>query len=209
LSGYKHHWYALHTKPHAETQVAAVLDGRGIEVYLPLVKRQWRGQMRERPFFPNYLFARFSLDEVGHSAIAWTPGLRSLVTFDSRPATVPDEAVALVRQELQKITGQGGLPSHGFQPGDELRFASGPLQGLYAVFEGPLTPSERVRVLIQFLGQANRAEVPVSDLEPVREPDSKGFRERRSRGRGRPLRRGSGSAGEHQSTSRPARRGAQ
>ena len=207
MSANEHRWYALHTKPHAETQVASVLDARGIEVYLPLVKRQWRGHLSERPFFPNYLFARFSLDEVGHSAIAWTPGLRSLVTFDSRPATVPDEAVALVRQHLQRITGQGGLPSHGFQPGDEVRFASGPLQGLYAVFEGPLTPSERVRVLIQFLGQANRAEVPVSDLEPVREPDSKRFRERRSRGRGRPLRRGSGSASDHQSTSHPTRGG--
>ena len=184
-----------------------MLDERGIEVYLPLVKRQWRGKWRERPFFPNYLFARFSLDEVGYSAIAWTPGLRSLVAFGSKPATVPDEAVALVRQGLQKITVQGGMPSHGFRLGDELRFISGPLQGLHAVFEGPLTPSERVRVLIQFLGQANRAEVPVSDLEPVRETDSKLWQGRRSRGRGRPLRRGSESVGPRPATSHAARRG--
>jgi len=111
---------------------------------------------------------------------------------------IPDEAVALVRQRLEKITAQGGLPSHGFQLGDELRFASGPLQGLHAVFEGPLTPSERVRVLIQFLGQANRAEVPVSDLEPARETDSKRWQGRRSRGRGRPIRRDTRSANSRQ-----------
>jgi transcriptional antiterminator RfaH len=183
------HWYALYTKPHAETQVAAVLDGRGIEVYLPMVRRRSRGTWRELPFFPSYLFARFSLEDGGYSAVEWTPGLRRVVTLGDRPAAVPDEAVDLIRTRLEQISAAGGLPAHGFRPGDEVRFTSGPLEGLHAVFEGPMTPAERVQVLIDFLGQTNRAEVPVAGLEKVRESDIPRRRPRRSRGRGRPIRR--------------------
>jgi transcriptional antiterminator RfaH len=182
------HWYALHTKPNAECQVAAVLDDRGIEVYLPMVRRRWRNAWRELPFFPNYLFARFSFDEIGYSAVAWTPGLRSVVTLGTQPATVPDEAVELIRSRLEKITAAGGLPAHGLKPGDEVRFTSGPLRGLHAIFEGPTTPSERVQVLIEFLGQTNRAEVPVGGLERVSENERRQRRPRRTRGRGRTIR---------------------
>jgi len=183
------HWYTLHTKPNAECQVARVLDERGIEVYVPMVRRRWRSTWRELPFFPSYLFARFSLDEIGHSSVAWTPGLRRVVAFGNQPATVPDEAVAMIRERLERITATGGLPTHGFQPGDEVRFTKGPLQGLHAVFEGPMTPSARVQVFIQFLGQANRAEVPVSELERVRDGERRRHRSRGTRGRGRTIRK--------------------
>jgi transcriptional antiterminator RfaH len=182
------HWYTLHTKPNAECQVAAVLDERGIEVYLPMVRRKWRSTWRELPFFPNYLFARFSLDEIGYSAVAWTPGLRRVVAFGNQPATMPDEAVNMIRERLERITATGGLPTHGFQPGDEVRFTKGPLEGLHAVFEGPMTPTDRVQVLIRFLGQVNRAEVPVEELERVRERERRPHRPRRTRGRGRVIR---------------------
>jgi len=182
------YWYALHTKPNAEYRVASVLNERGIEAYVPTVRKRWRREWRERPLFPCYLFARFALDEVGYSAVAWTPGLRRVVAFGSKPATVPDEAIEMIRQHLEKIRAQGGLPTHGFKQGDEVRFATGPLQGLHAVFEGPMGPAERVRVLIQFLGEANRAEVPAADLERVPETEKKHGGSRRTRGRGRPIR---------------------
>jgi len=50
---------------------------------------------------------------------------------------------------------------------------------LHAIFEGPMGPAERVRVLIEFLGQANRAEVPAADLERV--PEIEGKRKRMQR----------------------------
>ena len=184
------HWYALYTRPNAERQVTATLHERGIEVFLPTVRKHHRRQWQEGPLFPCYLFARVDLDKVGYSAVAWTPGLRRMVAFGHKPAVVPEEAIEMLREQLAEIGAQGGLPTHGFQPGEEVRFQAGPLRGLYAIFEGPVGPVERVRVLIRFLGEANRAEVPVADLEgvPVIERECK--RPRRTRGRGRRIRNG-------------------
>jgi len=191
------HWYALYTKPNAERQVAQTLNERGIEVFLPQVKQLRRHRWQEWPLFPCYLFARVDFERVGYSAVAWTPGLRRVVAFGGRPAVVPEEAIEMLRRRLAEIEALGGLPAHGFRPGDEVRFKAGPLQGLHAVFEGPMGPAERVRVLIRFLGQVNRAEVPAAELERVPEIGRKLKRPRRTRGRGRRIRR---SAEEGQGT---------
>jgi len=182
------HWYALYTKPNAEYQVASVLDSRGIEVFLPTVKsfRPRRGHLDE-PFFPSYLFIRVNLTEVGFPLIQWTPGLRWIVTFGGKPVAVPDEAIEFIRAQLDELDGQGGLPNHGFKPGDRVRIVSGPLRGLHAIFEGPKGPAERVRILVNFLGRLNRTEIPVSDLEKVPSQTERP-RRRRTRGRGRRIR---------------------
>ena len=159
------HWYALYTKPQSERRAARSLHDRGLEVFLPIVRQRYGREWREEPLFRCYLFLRADLQAVGTSAVQWTPGLRHIVAFGGRPALVPDQAVEQLRGMLQEIAGQGGLPAHGFRPGDVLRFRSGPLQGLLAIFQGPTTPAERVRVLIQFLGQANSAQVELADLE--------------------------------------------
>jgi hypothetical protein len=68
---------------------------------------------------------------------------------------------------------------------------------LLAIFEGPTTPAERVRVLIQFLGQTNSAEVELADLERsapqgrvtmMDSEDRMSRPPRRTRGRGRFIR---------------------
>jgi transcriptional antiterminator RfaH len=200
-------WYALHTKPNSERQVAQALADRGLEPYLPIVRRQWRGGWREMPFFPCYMFAHFDIDEVGISAVSYTPGLRRLVSFGPKPATVPEVAVEIIRQKLDQIADQGGLPALDLLPGDRVRIVEGPLEGLHAVFEGPMGPAERVRILIQFLGQVNRAEVPAASLERVRE-NKVAKRQRGTRGRGRWIRgrqaRGTTASAAQEVTDEPA-----
>jgi len=162
------HWYALHTKPHAEYQVAAALASRGLEIFLPTVTSvRSRQKGLDQPFFPCYLFAQIDFARVGYSTVAWTPGLRRVVSFGGRPAIVPQEAIDLIHQRLAEIESQGGLPAHNFKLGDPVQVRSGPLAGLYGVFEGPMSPSERVRVLIEFLGRVNRVEMPLDYLEAV------------------------------------------
>ena len=182
------HWYALHTRPHCEAQVADLLLEKGIEVFLPLIwirHRRW-GRV-ERPLFPCYLFARLDLEVSGLSPIRWTPGLRRVVAFDERPVSIPDQVIAHLRERVEMVREAGGLPSHNFKPGDRVVITRGPLQGLEAVFQGPMRPSERVRVLIEFLGQLARVEVPLEDVEQVREQPAR-RPPRRTRGRGRRIR---------------------
>lgn len=160
------HWYALHTKPRKERQVDAFLRGRGIETYLPTVRR--KVQRRDRParviYFPCYLFANLDLELVPLSSIAWMPGVRRVVCHGDRPAVVPDQVVELLRERLKGIeeVGYGRL-----RQGDRVRIRSGPLRDLEAVFDQPLSPRERVRVLLNVLGRMTPVEIDYSQIEPL------------------------------------------
>ena len=178
-------WYVLHTKPNQEALAARELARRGVTVFFPQYAERRRGEARLRTLFPSYLFVRADLEVVGRSLLQWTPGLRGVVSFGGVPARMPEEAVALVRKQLARLEAMGGMPKARFQPGERVRLKEGPLAGLEAVFEGPAGPAERVRILVRFLGQANRAVVPADLLEgllPAVHPP------RRTRGKGRPLR---------------------
>lgn len=179
-------WYTLYTKPNAEAQVARTLMARAFNVFLPLLPA--RQAERLQPLFPCYLFVRCDLAEVGIDNLQWIPGLRRILYFDGRPAVVPDAAIGLIQAGLQQIEAAGGLPSHHFKPGDVVVIDEGPLAGLRGVFQGPVGPAERVRILIRFLGETNRAEVPVAALRAVDADVAGRARRRGTRGRGRRIR---------------------
>jgi len=176
-------WYALHTKPNTELRVERVLLARGLRAFLPMLPRT--SGRSARPLFPSYLFVQCDLDTVGSDQLRWIPGLRSVLTLDGRPAVVPDSAIKLICDELARVQEAGGLPAHRFRPGDEVIIEDGPLAGLRGIFQGPVGPAQRVHILLRFLGQANRAEVPVEALRPA--PQEGGARQMRrgTRGRGR------------------------
>jgi transcriptional antiterminator RfaH len=154
-------------------------------VLLPQVRQRTRGQMRSAPLFPGYLFVELDLEHVEASAVNNTPGVIRLVAFGGVPKPVPGRVIAALQARLAELEAQGGLPQHPFKEGDRVRLKEGPLAGLEAVFVGPMRPAERVRVLLEFLGQEQEALVPVEDLEAAGGP---GKRPRRTRGKGRPIR---------------------
>ena len=178
-------WYAFYTKPRQEAAVAAHLQSQGIAAFLPLYHDRQQGkEPRPRPLFPCYLFAALDAASAGRSALGWTPGLRCVVSFAGVPAPVPEEAIALVRKRLAEVEARGGFLQLRFQPGERVRITGGPMTGLEAVFEGPLEPAARVRILIRFLGEVNRATVAVDSLEAL---PSASLPPRRTRGHGRPI----------------------
>jgi transcriptional antiterminator RfaH len=178
-------WYAVHCKPFKERYAASALAGQlGLTVYLPEIKRLFRGRIQYTPFFPRYLFVRTNLQAMTVRCINTTSGVIQLVAFDGHPQPIATAAIETLRQRVDQCNIQGGLTDHGFRSGDTVRLKDGPLQGLEAVFMGPMEPSERVRVLIAFLGRQREADVPVDLLErtmtaPAPRP------ERRTRGKGR------------------------
>jgi transcriptional antiterminator RfaH len=181
-------WHVLYTKPNSEVKLHTALVARGFTAYLPLLPPRQDGYIE--PLFPAYLFVRCDLETLGISALKWTPGLRRVVAFEGCPAVMPDEAIALIQAKMRQIEEHGGLPSHLFQPGDQVVIDKGPLAGLRGIFQGPTGPAERVQILIRFLGRANRADVPAGDLRPLSEfEDQQPNRRRRgTRGHGRRVR---------------------
>jgi len=184
----KSQWYVAHCKRLKGRQTAAaLLEQLKLMVYLPEVRRRLAGHVRPAPFFPGYVFVRANLSEVALSRINAIPGILRLVAFGEAPQPLPAKVVEEIRWRVDDLNAHGGLMPPSFQIGDTLRLTGGPFQGLDAVFLGPLKPSERVQVLIEFLGSLRKLELPVDQVERARDQPAP-RRERRTRGRGRPIR---------------------
>lgn len=177
-------WYVIHTKPQQELLAASMLeDQRKLAVFLPEVKQKYRGKMQLRPFFPGYLFVEADLGIVEYTAINSTPGVIRLVAFEDRPLPLDPGIVESIREEVERISGEGGLLSESYREGESVRLKDGPLKGLHAVFVNHLKPRDRVLVLLRFLGQENEVELDLSEIERA----STVRRRRGTRGGGRKI----------------------
>lgn len=185
-------WYVVHTRPHKEVLVSGLLEQKlHLQVFLPQVLQKNRGRIQLSALFPGYLFIQADFDQTQASAVNTTPGVIRLVAFGERPQPLASSVVEAIRAEVDALNARGGLPQHPYRPGDTVRFTGGPLEGLQAVFLGPMRPAQRVRVLLQFLGEQHEAEVDVDTLERApADPPAK--RPRRTRGQGRPIKQPDG-----------------
>ena len=184
-------WVVLFTKPNAEFLALAALTSRDLETYLPIAPlRTSTRHGGTQPLFPRYIFVYVDLSEAPADILRWAPGLARPFMIGDSYARISQEAIDLIREQAREAEAQGGLPTRSFKPGQEVRILSGPLQGLYGVFEGPRKPSERVTILIEFLKRTNRVQLPVDHLEAAHRPPSQ-HPPRRTRGRGRRIRNAS------------------
>jgi transcriptional antiterminator RfaH len=166
-------WYTVQTKPRAEHQVREALAGKGLTVYLPLIKVA-RVNPRARPIvplFPCYLFVHVDLEQVGQSAINWVPGVIRLVSFGSEAVAVPEAVIEHVKRRLAEVEKSGEFGLGPFRHGDHVRITTGPLRDLDAVFDKRLSAKGRARVLIEFLGRLTATEVDVDALEKLDQRD--------------------------------------
>jgi transcriptional antiterminator RfaH len=72
---------------------------------------------------------------------------------------VPDHLVQAIRQRVDQINVAGGEVFEGLKPGQVVWISDGPFRGYEAIFDARLPGNERVRVLLEFLG--NRRQVAV------------------------------------------------
>ncbi len=155
------HWYALRSKPRKEEVVWRQARLGGYEVFYPRVRvHPVNPRSRKvRPYFPGYLFVQVDLIAAGLSVFQWMPHTIGLVSFGGEPSIVPDNLVYELRKRVLEISEAGGEIFDGLQPGDLVRISAGPFRGYEAIFDARLPGNERVRVLLEFLG--NRRQVPV------------------------------------------------
>jgi len=160
-------WYALHTKPHKEQQVASFLNERGIEIFYPtLPVSSPSSAHRERAFFTSYLFAHVDLETTGLWPLHYAPGMRGVVMFGGTPAVIEDKIVAFLRARLAQkdiFDGHGQVLTRG----DRVRITSGPLADWDAVFDQRLSADGRVRVLIQLLHRWTKVEMNAAELRKI------------------------------------------
>ncbi len=165
-----YNWHLIFTKPQKETQVNRLIQNRDLETFFPAVQinRGYGRGMKVQPFFPHYLFFRADLTQENTTGLQWLPGVRSLVSFGGRPAIVPDQIVAALRQQFEVKFAQTLHPAELlYKPGDEVRIVNGPFKGLEAIFQKGLNGTDRVQILLNLLGRWNETHVNLSDLGSV------------------------------------------
>lgn len=155
------HWYSLRAKPRKEDIVWRQAASQGYETYYPRLRvHPVNPRSRKiKPYFPGYLFVRADLEKVGTSVFQWMPHTLGLVAFGGEPAIVPDNLIQAIQERVQAVNAAGGEIFDGLKTGDVVRISDGPFIGFEAIFDARLPGSERVRVLLEFLG--NRRQVAI------------------------------------------------
>lgn len=158
-------WYVMHVRRGSQPQVAAYLEGKGIEAYLPVIKRpgRARGSVTTVPLFPGYFFVRLDLQLEEWLIARSAPGVQYLLGGRGAPTPVADEILGAIRERVEAELSRGvAVP---FRAGERVRLTEGSLRDVEAVFDRTLNASGRVRVLIRMVGREVPAEVPVDALK--------------------------------------------
>jgi transcriptional antiterminator RfaH len=159
-------WYCLRAQPKREHLAAMGLRKRfNLVCFAPRLRS--RKLTRRGPvwfieaMFPGYFFAQFDY-QTERRRVEHSPGVTGILQFGDRLATIDAATIASLQQRVQAdevITIDPEL-----RVGQEVQIARGPLQGLEALVTQLMPASERVRVLLEFLGRSLQMEVSKETL---------------------------------------------
>ena len=156
-------WHAVRSKPKAEHLAAAHLERlEGVEAYCPRIrfeKATRRGRVWfVEALFPGYFFARFDLG--AHlRAVQASPNVSGVVHFGPEFPVLPGEAIRDLQCEFPGA--EPRVIDAGVEPreGDTVEIVEGALAGWTAFVTQVLPGRERVRLLLDWLGEVREAEV--------------------------------------------------
>jgi len=154
-------WYVIYTKPKGEELACFHLRLKGIDVFFPRLLLP--GSLRKRkpmiPLFPNYLFVRIQIFE-GYHHVAWSPGVKRFVAFNSIPTPLD---VNVVKYLMQQANSDGIIKARSkLKVGEEVLMNGGPFEGLIGIIKEPPNAKGRLRVLLDLLSRQVQVEVPLS-----------------------------------------------
>jgi transcriptional antiterminator RfaH len=162
-------WFCLRAQPKREHIAAACLRQiSGVEVFSPRVhfrKYTNRGFVWfAESMFPGYFFARFNYAALNRR-IRHGPAVTGFLQFGERLPLLPDALIS----EIRKFTNQNEVLEidQALKPGVNVQITQGPLQGLEALVTRLITGSERVEILINWMGRSLHAKTSVAHLVPL------------------------------------------
>jgi transcription antitermination factor NusG len=164
-------WFAVWTRSRQEKLAATMLEGLGVNHFLPLKSelRQWsdRKQAVSVPLFSGYLFVRIDPARESRLRILKTPGVAGLVGNHAGPVPIPDQQIDDVRAVLAARAECSVLPL--FEEGDLVRVVRGPLSGV----EGRLlrgNSTSRLVISIELIQKSLAVTVSRQDVELLKRP---------------------------------------
>jgi transcriptional antiterminator RfaH len=160
-------WFCVRSQPKHEHIAAAHLTRSGIDVFHPRIR--FTRPTRRGPvaftesLFPNYLFARFDWEQSLH-LVQYINGVTDVVHFGGHWPTIPQCLI----DDLRKFFGHDSVREICSAPkvGDTVIISNGAFEGLEAIVTRVLPGSQRVAVLLHFLGRQSTVELSTADLVP-------------------------------------------
>jgi transcription antitermination factor NusG len=148
-------WYAVQTKTGRERFAVSHLGSRGVEVFLPELKREGLRAFPKTkilPLFPGYFFALFCpLIEL--DVVRYSPGVLRVVGTTRWPIPVEDDIMQVIRDMIQE-DGYARLVCRPLQPGDPVLICNGAWEGTTARFEQEWDDGRRVSILLDTIHRA-------------------------------------------------------
>jgi transcription antitermination factor NusG len=162
----KPRWYVAQTRSRHEKSVAAQLNERGVEHFLPLYEAVSRWKDRrvrlQLPLFAGYIFVRMPLRE--RLRALEIPSIVRLVGFGGLPIPMPDDEMEAMRNGLTiKLRVE---PHPYLTAGRRARIKSGPLAGLGGILLRK-KGSFRFVLSVELIQRAVITDVNIADIEPV------------------------------------------
>jgi transcriptional antiterminator RfaH len=160
-------WFCIRSKPRRQHVAASHLRSLGVEVFNPQLRYRRatrRGpEWSTTPLFPNYLFARFELLPL-FRRVQYAFGVHDILRFGSRWAEIHEGEVAA----LQAVWGHADAlqPPQPLEVGSPVILTGGLFHGIEATIVALLPARQRVKVLLEFLGGLQEAEVDAAAVLP-------------------------------------------
>jgi transcriptional antiterminator RfaH len=159
-------WYAIYTKPGQEDKVEESLARASVEVFHPKMRRKKhvRGRYEYiiRPFFPNYLFAKFDASLLYHM-IKYTRGVRGIVGNQNSPWPVSEDIIDIIKSRMNE---QGLIIINpDIKVGDKVEITEGPFVGFTGIFEREMKDHDRIVVLLNEIEYRARIEIEKEHLK--------------------------------------------
>lgn len=158
-------WYAIWTRSRHEQVVREQIERKHIDAFLPTIPRWSRWKDRKKkidwPLFPGYCFARFEEEQT--LAILKCSGVVSIVSFEGKPATIPEHEINSIRQLVESDLQYDPCPL--IQEGMVVEVTHGALKGVVGrlVRKGS---HARLVLSVDLIGQAVSVEVDAADVKP-------------------------------------------
>ena len=128
--------------------------------------RRWKNRRKELELalFPGYVFVRLAPED--RLRVLQLPSVVRFVSFDGRPAVLPEAEIEGLRRRLTH--GICAEPHPYLRVGRRVRVRGGPMQGLEGII---VRRKDRCRVVfsLDLIMRSVAVEVDESDLEPIAE----------------------------------------
>jgi transcription antitermination factor NusG len=157
-------WYAIWTRSRHEQVVREQIARKHYDAFLPTIPRWSRWKDRKKkidwPLFPGYCFARFNPDET--LAILKCTGVVNIVSFDGKPAAIPEHEIDSIRRLVESDLQYDPCPL--IHEGMMVEVTHGALKGVVGrlVRKGA---HARLVLSVELIGQGVSVEVDAADVK--------------------------------------------